>query len=141
MYTQQPSQRFPAAPAGASILRVEGQARRCSRVERSEERMIAIFNSLPVKEGAADRIVERFARSRGDVQDFPGFVSMEVLRSDGEDEVLVITRWENREAFDSWVASDAFKRAHGRGGGEGLLRGHPRMSAYDVAVERGEGAS
>lgn len=99
--------------------------------------MIAIFNSLPVKEGAADRIVERFAESRGHVQDFPGFVSMEVLRSEAEDEVLVITRWESKSAFDSWVHSDEFKKAHGRSGGGDLLRGHPRMSSYEVAVERG----
>lgn len=101
--------------------------------------MIAIFNSLPVKEGAADRIVERFAESRGHVQGFPGFHSMEVLRSEGADEVLVITRWESRAAFDAWVGSEEFKKAHGRGGGGDLLRGHPKMSAYDVAVERGAG--
>ena len=56
-----------------------------------------------MKEGAAGQVVERFANSRGNVQGFPGFVSMEVLRSEGEDEVLVITRWQDREAFDLWV--------------------------------------
>ena len=70
--------------------------------------MIAIFNRLPVKEGAAEQIVERFAESRGHVQHFPGFVSMEVLRSEAADEVLVITRWESRDAFDAWVGSDEF---------------------------------
>lgn len=57
--------------------------------------MIAVFNRLPVKEGAAGQIVERFANSRGHVQGFPGFVSMEVLSSEGTegaDEVLTITR-------------------------------------------------
>ena len=44
--------------------------------------MIAVINRLPVKEGMADQIVERFANGRGFVQEFPGFVSMEVLRSD-----------------------------------------------------------
>jgi heme-degrading monooxygenase HmoA len=39
--------------------------------------MIAVVNSLPVKEGAAGRIVGRFAESRGHVQRYPGFVSME----------------------------------------------------------------
>jgi heme oxygenase (staphylobilin-producing) len=97
--------------------------------------MIAVFNHLPVKEGAAGQVIERFANSRGNVQGFPGFVSMEVLRSEGADEVLVITRWQNRDAFDLWVGSDAFKKAHGRGGGD-LLRGHPQMSIYEVAVER-----
>ena len=68
--------------------------------------MIAIVNSLPVKEGAADRIVERFAESRGHVQGFPGFVSMEVLKSEAEDEVLVVTRWQDRNSFDAWVGSE-----------------------------------
>jgi heme oxygenase (staphylobilin-producing) len=99
--------------------------------------VIAIFNSLPVKHGAADEIVDRFAESRGNVQDFPGFVSMEVLKSDGDDEVLVITRWRDREAFDAWVHSESFRRAHGRGSTGGLLTGHPTMSSYSVAVERG----
>jgi heme-degrading monooxygenase HmoA len=98
--------------------------------------MIAIINRLPVKEGAAGQVVERFANSRGSVQGFPGFVSMEVLNSEAGDEVLVITRWQDRDAFDSWVHSDEFKKAHGRGGGGELLRGHPQMGAYEIAVER-----
>ncbi len=61
---------------------------------------------------------------------------MEVLKSSEGDEVLVITRWENRASFDAWVRSEEFARAHGRSGGEGLLRGHPEMSSYEVAVER-----
>ncbi len=101
--------------------------------------MIAVINRLPVEDGAADQVVERFANSRGHVQDFPGFVSMEVLRSEGADEVLVITRWQDRDAFHSWVQSDEFKAAHGRGDASGLLRGHPQMSTYEVAVERAPG--
>ena len=98
--------------------------------------MIAIFNSLPVKEGAADEIVDRFAGSRGHVQGFPGFVSMEVLKSDTEDEVLVVTRWRDRESFEAWVHSDAFFKAHGSSGAGGLLTGQSKMTSYRVAVER-----
>lgn len=103
--------------------------------------MIAITNRLPVKEGAADQIVERFAGSRGHVQDFPGFVSMEVLRSEDASEVLVITRWRDKEAFQNWVHSEEFSKAHGRGGAGELLTGHPTMNTYEVAVERGPGNS
>jgi len=101
--------------------------------------MIAVINRLPVKEGAADQVVERFANSRGNVQGFPGFVSMEVLNSDAGDEVLVITRWRDKDAFDSWVHSEEFKRAHDRSGGGDLLRGHPQMGTYEVAVKREPG--
>ena len=50
------------------------------------------MTSLPLNEGAADEVVGRFSGSRGHVQDFPGFVSMEVLKSAEEDEVLVVVR-------------------------------------------------
>jgi hypothetical protein len=33
--------------------------------------------------------------------------------------------------------SEEFAKAHGRGGSEGLLRGHPKMNSYEVTVERG----
>jgi heme-degrading monooxygenase HmoA len=98
--------------------------------------MIAVINRLPVKEGAAEQVVERFANSQGSVQGFPGFVSMEVLDSEAGDEVLVITRWQDKDAFNSWVHSDEFTKAHGRGGSSELLRGHPQMATYEVAVER-----
>jgi heme-degrading monooxygenase HmoA len=61
---------------------------------------------------------------------------MEVLKSDDGDEVLVVTRWRDRASFDAWGRSEEFAKAHGRGGGEGLLRGHPKVTAYEVAVER-----
>jgi heme oxygenase (staphylobilin-producing) len=65
--------------------------------------MIAIVNRLAVKDGAADRIVERFTESRGHEQGFPGFVSMKVLKSDMEGEVLVVTHWQDKGSFDAWV--------------------------------------
>jgi heme-degrading monooxygenase HmoA len=102
--------------------------------------MIAIVNRLPVKPGAAEELAARFAESRGHVQDFPGFVSMEVLVSGEENEVLVITRWRDRASFDSWVGSEQFRRAHGRGGASELMAGRPEMSSYQVAVERGTGS-
>jgi heme-degrading monooxygenase HmoA len=64
-----------------------------------------------VKKGAAGQIVERFANSRVHVRNFPVFVSMEVLSSEGTegaDEVLVITRWQSRDAFDTWVGTEEF---------------------------------
>ena len=37
------------------------------------------------------------------MQEFPGFVSIDELRSEKAGEVLVITRWRDKDAFDSWV--------------------------------------
>jgi heme-degrading monooxygenase HmoA len=102
--------------------------------------MIAVMNRLPVKEGAAGELVEMFATSRGAVQDFPGFVSMEVMRSEEESEVVVITWWESRAAFEEWVHSDSFRKAHGRSGAH-LMTGHPKMTTYEVDLRREPGSA
>lgn len=104
------------------------------RHEKAGAGVIAIFNSLPVKAGAEDEVAGRFASSRGNVQGFPGFVSMEVLVSEGE--VLVVTRWEDRAAFDAWVGSEDFKAAHSGPSAAELMTGRPKMTTYEVAVER-----
>lgn len=96
--------------------------------------MIAIFNSLPVKAGAEDEVSDLFAASRGNVRGFPGFVSMEVLTSEGE--VLVVTRWEDRDSFDAWVGSEDFKAAHRGPGASEMMTGRPKMTTYEVALER-----
>jgi hypothetical protein len=77
--------------------------------------VIAIFDSLPAKEGATDTIVERFA----EVTSRFGEGGYHLLMRDtplGEDSV------------DDVQNSDEFPRAHGRSGGEGPLRGHPKMT-------------
>ena len=61
--------------------------------------MIAVVNRLPVKEGAAGRLVERFAEGRGHVQRFPACLSMEVMRSEEDVEELVITCWQSPKGF------------------------------------------
>jgi heme-degrading monooxygenase HmoA len=43
--------------------------------------MVAVFDHLPVKEGKARQMIERFANSRGHKQIVPSSVSMEVLLS------------------------------------------------------------
>ena len=37
--------------------------------------------------------------------------------------------------------TEEFGKAHGQGGSEGLLTGHPKMGSYEVAVERTPGAT
>jgi hypothetical protein len=40
------------------------------------------------------------------------------------------------ESADGVQNPEEFARVHGQGGGEGLLRGHPKITIYEVAVER-----
>ncbi|GGG06290.1 antibiotic biosynthesis monooxygenase [Paenibacillus abyssi] len=94
--------------------------------------MIVATNTISIKTGHVDAVAERFKNPKG-VQHAPGFIRMELLKLEGEehDELKVCTTWENRESFDAWVNSDAFKQAHARpaggaGGGQQSAAGGPQ---------------
>jgi heme-degrading monooxygenase HmoA len=42
----------------------------------------------------------------------------------------------HRADIHAWVQNEEFAKAHARGGTQGLLRGHQKMSSYEVAVQR-----
>jgi hypothetical protein len=76
----------------------------------------------------AKLLVERIRVSRGE---------------DGRPRVEITYRFGPPEAplgeefsADGVRDSEEFARVHGQGGGEGLLRGHPRMTSYEVVIER-----
>ena len=54
----------------------------------------------------------------------------------GRPKVDVTYRFGPSESADGEDNSEEFARAHARGGTQGLLRGHPKMSSYEVAVQR-----
>jgi heme-degrading monooxygenase HmoA len=79
----------------------------------------------------ADRIVEAFRHRAGKVDQQPGFLGLEVWREEDGKEVMVSTRWRNKDDFQAWVNGPAFQEAHKRAkGGPGRAAG----SAYEVVI-------
>ncbi|MCY9517076.1 antibiotic biosynthesis monooxygenase [Paenibacillus apiarius] len=78
--------------------------------------MIAVTNCIRVHKGMGSHLETRFERPKH-VHRMPGFVSMELLKNEQEedyDEFVVRTVWQDRAAFDSWVQSEEFTRGHSR---------------------------
>jgi heme oxygenase (staphylobilin-producing) len=76
--------------------------------------MIIVNNTSKIKKGNAHKLIERFDKV-GKVETMKGFLGLEVLLSENMpdyDEVVVSTRWETKEDFESWKKSDAFKESH-----------------------------
>ncbi len=48
---------------------------------------------------------------------------------DGAPAYLIVSRWENEQAFDDFVASDTFKKVT-NWGAENILAGRPRHTTY-----------
>jgi heme-degrading monooxygenase HmoA len=88
---------------------------------------IAVLNIVDVAHDF-ERVYEEVFRTReGSVEQQPGFLSLEVLRTvsggwDGPEAdarragttYVVFSRWASAEAHDAWTRSEAFRRAHGR---------------------------
>ncbi len=80
--------------------------------------MITVANRIPVNPDFHEAFEARFRERAGLVDGMPGFVSHQVLRpTKSGDPYVVLTFWEDREAFEAWTASDAFRQGHARGGG------------------------
>ncbi|PYI52506.1 antibiotic biosynthesis monooxygenase [Paenibacillus flagellatus] len=92
--------------------------------------------TIHVKEGFADQVVERFGR-KGPVEEAPGFVDLSVLVKKarwGEEEVVVLIRWESEKHWKEWERSEPHLEGHRRE----RERGKPdfvlssKSSVYDV---------
>lgn len=76
--------------------------------------MYVVTNRIDVKKGFAEKLAPKFTQG-GKIQDLAGFHHIEVWLIDDEtdyDQMYVNTWWENEEAFNGWLKSDAFKEAH-----------------------------
>jgi heme oxygenase (staphylobilin-producing) len=78
--------------------------------------MFIQLKSITVKEGNAEQMVERFA-GEGIIEEQPGFLELHVLKKkkkqrNGDEEVMVMIRWESEEAWKSWELSEAHIAGH-----------------------------
>ncbi len=72
-----------------------------------------VANRVFVKQSYAGEFEQRFRNRSGQINQQPGFVRMEVLKPQSEKTpYVVLTHWENEQAFRNWVGSEDFKRAH-----------------------------
>ncbi len=74
--------------------------------------MLIVMNVVTVNEGRNEDFEQAFREHQSHLSEVPGFVSFELLRRDRDDEYAVMTKWEDKDAFDGWVKSDAFRKSH-----------------------------
>ena len=95
-----------------------------------------VANRVPVNPEWTEQFEERFRNRVGQIDQQPGFVSMQILRPSDEDSpYVVLTTWKDQAAFEAWVGSPDFRLAHqnplpkeayGEGG---------RLERHEVVIE------
>lgn len=74
--------------------------------------MIVVANRIPIAKGYEKEFEKRFEQRLRSVDQMPGFIRIEILRPLLGDNYIIMTFWESRAAFEAWMKSEAFKRAH-----------------------------
>ncbi len=97
--------------------------------------MYVVANRVPVAKGWETQFEERFQRRAGQVEKQPGFVRMEILRPADEDSpYVVLTVWEDADAFQAWVGSEDFREAHRNPLPAEAFSGEGRLERHEVVI-------
>ncbi len=102
--------------------------------------MYVSVSRLRVEPAEAARLVDAFRRRAGLVDSADGFVDLEVWQSDRDaGEILMVSRWQNREAFKAYMRSTEHRISHARIDPELQalikLEALEHLHTYDVVAE------
>ncbi|RLQ97283.1 antibiotic biosynthesis monooxygenase family protein [Falsibacillus albus] len=83
-----------------------------------EQRGFFVFNNIPVTDEGRPVFEYRFKNRARMIEEEPGFISIRVLRPLDSDTYVILTQWEDADAFHNWQDSKAYAKAHEKRGTE-----------------------
>lgn len=97
-------------------------------------------NHIPVRDEGRPIFEYDFTKRLKQVEQFPGFVSMRVLRPLSSDTYIVMTMWKDEESYTDWKSSESFKKSHQSKGlksaeNTGVFSGPSYVTTYVVGEE------
>lgn len=94
-----------------------------------------------ITEGNSDKIIEKFTKKKDKpsiIEAMPGFIGREILVKKvrrGEEEVIMMVRWESEEAWKNWEKSPEHIAGHKKKIAEG--KGKPERPEFVISMEHG----
>ena len=94
-----------------------------------------VANRVFVKPEYSDEFEQRFEKRAGQIDQQSGFMRMEVLKPRSDDTpYVVLTHWQDEQAFQDWVGSDDFRLAHQNPMDKGAFLKGGGLDRYEVVV-------
>ena len=98
--------------------------------------MFIVANRVPVASGWEENFEERFRKRAGQIDKQPGFVRMQILKPDSENTpYIVLTTWQDKASFESWVGSEDFKLAHSHPMPKEAFDGEGKLEMHEVVID------
>ena len=100
--------------------------------------MFIAMNRFRIARGFEEAF-ERIWRERDShLKEVPGFKSFALLKGPERDDHILYashTIWESEQAFEAWVDSDYFRKAHAQTSApKGTYLGHPELELFEAVV-------
>ena len=97
--------------------------------------MFIVANRIPITQEWQGEFENRFRKRAGEIDKQPGFVSMQILKPISEDTpYVVLTNWQDENAFNEWIKSEDFKLAHQNPLPREAFTGKPVMEKHQVVI-------
>jgi heme-degrading monooxygenase HmoA len=98
--------------------------------------MFIAMNHFEVDPERGAEFEERWRKRETYLTEVPGFVRFALLRGDEPGQYISHATWQDRDAFEAWTRSEAFRQAHAQARmPEGVVRGHPKLRTYEAILQ------
>jgi len=101
--------------------------------------MFIAMNRFQIVKGREEDFENVWRTRDSRLADVPGFVEFHLLRGPEQEEHTLYashTIWKDREAFEAWTKSEAFRQAHaGAGESRGMYLGHPNFEGFEAVMK------
>ncbi|MCM3586071.1 antibiotic biosynthesis monooxygenase [Mesobacillus maritimus] len=100
-----------------------------------------VMNNIPVTDEGKPLFEYRFKNRNRQIESQPGFVAIRVLRPITSNTYIILTLWENRQAFEKWKTSESFQKSHAQQAGtqtthpHSIFTGPSYITTYSIAEE------
>jgi heme-degrading monooxygenase HmoA len=74
--------------------------------------LLVVMNVVHVREERREAFERAFLGRESHVHKAEGFAGFELLRRDGSDEYVVLSRWNDLASYEAWRDGDLFRRSH-----------------------------
>lgn len=102
--------------------------------------MFCVMNRVPVASEWRESFEERFRQRAGQVELQAGFVRMAVMRPTTADTPYVVqTLWRDQAAFEAWVGSEDFRKAHANPLPKEAYVGEGKIESFEVVASAEDG--
>lgn len=103
--------------------------------------MYIAMNRFKIKPGLENEFIEIWRARDSYLTEVPGFVSFNLLQGETNDEYTLMSShavWESKQAFEGWLKSEAFKKAHANAGNatrnKDLYLGPPQFEGFEAVL-------